>query len=328
MLHYLTSPGREYTMQWFLDHWAPSELRGQIAALSYAEAAERPPRAGAYVFADLERLYGEQLDRAESLWQRLSQVGTAVRLLNQPGRSARRYELLRLLYQRGINRHNAYRLADLASPATPAQPAPPTIAQVRFPVFLREEHEHNGAMSDLLHDWPELHGAAHDLVASSRWDWKDFLAVEFCDTAGPQGEYATYRAIVIGGRVLPTIGGVTFARAWEEKEYTLLEDRRAEASLRYVRENPHARELGAIAELAGVDYGRFDYALLDGRPEIWELNTNPNIVVPRAVYETAVKELSDLSDAGRAAIREADMTALDGIADALGDLAGVAAALT
>lgn len=328
MLHYLTSPGREYTMQWFLDHWAPSELRGQIAALSYAEAAERPPSAGAYVFADLERLCGEQLDRAESLWRRLSQVGPAVRLHNQPGRSARRYELLRLLYERGINRHNAYRLSDLASPSTSAQATPPTLGQVRFPVFLREEHEHNGAMSDLLHDWSELHGAAHDLVAASRWAWEDFLAVEFCDTAGPQGEYATYRAIVIAGRVLPTIGGVTFARGWEEKEYTLLEDRRAQASLRYVRENPHARELGAIAELAGVDYGRFDYALLDGRPEIWELNTNPNIVVPRADYETAVREMRDVSDVGREAIREADMTALDGIAGALADLAGVTPATT
>ena len=32
---------------------------------------------------------------------------------------------------------------------------------------------------------------------------------------------------------------------------------------------------------AGVQYGRIDYAFLaDGRPQIWEINTNPNLMRP------------------------------------------------
>ncbi len=40
--------------------------------------------------------------------------------------------------------------------------------------------------------------------------------------------------------------------------------------------NPHERELRDIFRLARIDYGKIDYSLLDGRLQIWEINTNPN----------------------------------------------------
>lgn len=303
-------------MQWFLDDWAPDDLRSRIAVLDYDEAADLTPQPGAVIFADLERLDAEGLSQATALWQRLSEAEPRMRLLNHPARSARRYQLLRRLHTHGINRHNAYRLSELATPATPPVPEPPGVEQVRFPVFLREERDHTGSMSRLLHSWADLHGAAHDLIAGSRWGWDDLLAVEYCDTSTPDGIFATFRAFVVGERVLPAVGGLTYARSWEEKGYTLPEDHLVQRSIHYAAGDPHARRLGEVARLAGVDYGRFDYGLLDGRPEIWELNTNPNVIVPRAAFEQAGRSFEGDREI-LAALRRAEMAALQSFAAAL-----------
>ena len=39
--------------------------------------------------------------------------------------------------------------------------------------------------------------------------------------------------------------------------------------------NPHRELLEHIFRDAGIDYGRIDYGLLDGRIQVWEINTNP-----------------------------------------------------
>jgi hypothetical protein len=51
----------------------------------------------------------------------------------------------------------------------------------------------------------------------------------------------------------------------------------AREELDYVRDNPHEAELREIFRIANIDYGRIDYALLDGRVQTWEINNNPTI---------------------------------------------------
>ena len=63
----------------------------------------RSLRAGTYIFSDIDQLSPDETERAEFLWQTLSQSGQDVRLLNNPLRSMRRYELLRKLYELGVN---------------------------------------------------------------------------------------------------------------------------------------------------------------------------------------------------------------------------------
>ncbi|HEY6904140.1 MAG TPA: hypothetical protein VI216_07510, partial [Candidatus Acidoferrales bacterium] len=48
--------------------------------------------------------------------------------------------------------------------------------------------------------------------------------------------------------------------------------------LEYVQSNPHAEWLRETFALANIRYGRIDYGLLDGKPQVWEINTNPTIV--------------------------------------------------
>jgi hypothetical protein len=52
-----------------------------------------------------------------------------------------------------------------------------------------------------------------------------------------------------------------------------------EASIRadyeYVRENPHVDRLRSVFRIAGIGYGRADYAMRGDELVVWEINTNP-----------------------------------------------------
>ena len=62
--------------------------------------------------------------------------------------------------------------------------------------------------------------------------------------------------------------GSTFRDEWAFEEREFLE------------KNEHADEIKMIFELAKVEYGRIDYALLNGKLQVWEINTNPTIGRP------------------------------------------------
>ena len=42
-----------------------------------------------------------------------------------------------------------------------------------------------------------------------------------------------------------------------------------------VRDNPFAEAVKPAFDLAGLDYGRVDFGLVDGKPQIYEINNNP-----------------------------------------------------
>ena len=50
--------------------------------------------------------------------------------------------------------------------------------------------------------------------------------------------------------------------------------------LEYIEANPHAEVLRRAFDLARIEYGRADYGVVDGRVEIWEINTNPYVIRP------------------------------------------------
>ena len=45
--------------------------------------------------------------------------------------------------------------------------------------------------------------------------------------------------------------------------------------LDYVTNNPHAAWLEEVFTVAGIEFGRIDYGVYHGRPQVWEINTNP-----------------------------------------------------
>src|SRR5689334_19684119 len=122
MIYYLSTRANSEAIHLYLDHLG-SALKGIIVPLTYEEFfAARQFGTGTYVFADLELLTRDGKERAARLWHQLAQHGC--KLLNHPQRTMCRFELLRTLYQRGINQSNVYRAHESLRPS-------------RYPVFIR-----------------------------------------------------------------------------------------------------------------------------------------------------------------------------------------------
>ena len=71
----------------------------------------------------------------------------------------------------------------------------------------------------------------------------------------------------------------------------------------YVQANPHDEWLRRVFDVAGIDYGRVDYGILDGVPQVWEINLNPTLGTGtcrgrRAALSPALRELREQSTGG------------------------------
>jgi hypothetical protein len=241
-------------------------LGSQIALVAYEDLAMRRRfPAGTAVFADLERLSPQLSETAGFVWSSLARERPSARLVNHPLRSLRRFELLRRLYERGINDFNVYRVTEARQPS-------------RFPVFLREENEHGQIAPRLLHGAAELDAAIDEMTDEGNCR-DDKIIVEFAGGADASGAYHRYGAFVIGNQIVPS--SLDFSTSWVTRN-SYPPDRFAtpqhlEAEDRYLRENPHRDLLLEVAGLANIDYGRIDYAFQDGRIRVFEINTNPEI---------------------------------------------------
>jgi hypothetical protein len=255
----------------FLRTWgARLGERVEFVAYEALPVLREVPRAATYVFTALERLSPEGRRATAELAERLA---AGARVLNAPGSALARYELLRLLHERRVNPFRAYRVLETTRPE-------------RFPVFLRLENEHNGPLSPLLETQRDVERALARAVAR-RLDLRSVLMVEYVHTADEDGVFRKYMAYVIGDVFLP--GNMAFNAHWVVKyggppQGEQREEMRTAQTSR--AQEPRLRE---IARLAGIGYGRFDYSFLDGRLCVWELNTNPTLLLPADRYEPEVR---------------------------------------
>lgn len=271
MIHYLTSADRFAPMRLFLEDWA-APLRRRVRILAYEDRPRASALAdGVFVFADVDRLAPETTARAAELWDGLAARGDRVRLLNRPGVSMRRLELLRTLRERGWNCFDVRRLDEPR-------------ADLRFPVFVRNLVEHRGALTPLLANAASLQAALSELRDAGRRD-DELLIVEFLDTIGPDAIYRKYAAMVIGDRVLAH--HVMFGDAWEVKAPSLAAPAMIDENRAFQLANPHEERLRELFRLARIQWGRVDYALLDGELQIWEINTNPTLLSAPRRYSQA-----------------------------------------
>ena len=252
--------------------WTSAALVGNLVR---SFGARRTLPAGTYIFADVERLSAEDTVRADLLWKALASAGVGVRLVNHPGRSMRRYELLRTLYERGINRFNVYRLTEARWPE-------------RYPVFLRGENDHAGPRSAILRSRDEL-DAAVEALGDGAPGREGMIVTEFCDTADERGIYRKYGAFIIGDRIFPK--HLVFSRYWANQGPELTDPDMLAEEREYVERNPHEAALRAICRAARIEYGKIDYAILGGEPQVWEIATNPTINALKANRHPARRAL-------------------------------------
>ncbi len=282
----LVHKGKEYTFHKYLASWG-QELAPRVAVRHYrglratgrtllkrlsqtfrawrigmidvpGEATGEPR---VYIFTDVERLDAAETERALALWQSLEAHPDTALILNHPRRSMRRFEVLTTLREHGLNSFGVYRVTEL--PDSP-----------RFPVFVRDENEHGTGFSGLLHNREEL--SSHLLTLG---DKDDKVVVEFCDAADGSGIVRKYGAFCVRDRIVAR--QIHFSRDWIVREPDIRTPETAREELEYVETNPHTEQLREIFALARIDYGRIDYSVVDGRIQVWEINTNPMILIPR-----------------------------------------------
>jgi hypothetical protein len=261
MIHFVVTKPLEHVVREYLDYWG-RDVAPRMRVLHYEELPQRRRfEPGTYVLSGFELLSPGMLRLVTEIHGALA-GRPGLRLLNDPARTLGRYELLTALHDRGWN---DFRVARAGG----------DLAGLRYPVFLRAERSHDGAVSPLLHSPKELDEAiGRALLAGRRL--KDLLAVEFCDTRNGTGWYRKYAAFVVGNRVLAR--SLDHGQSWMIKhERTTFTAEHAASELAFVTENPHARELAAIRRVAGVEYGRIDYGVRDGRVQTWEINLIPSI---------------------------------------------------
>lgn len=266
MIHYLTSARLAAPMIRFLRGPGQS-LAKRFRMFPYsallAGGWDSLPR-GAWIFTALGRDLGRfdppsaEREALARLHAFLARRDGPSRVLNHPTRYLRRHSLLSALRERGLNDFASWRVDDEGGPQ-------------RYPVILRPEHGSKWAPLPLLGDRAELDRA---IAAAPRS--KGLIAVEFCDTASPDGLYRKYGAFVVGERIVPR--HLFFSRGWQVKQPEVAGPAQVEEELRYVESNPHAAFLRQVSLIAGISYGRIDYGMLDGRPQVWEINVTPAIV--------------------------------------------------
>jgi hypothetical protein len=262
VIHYLVTRGHDrYTMRRFRASWAGS-LRDRIRVLPYERfPLLRAAEPGLYVFSDLERLRPDERAAAAELFARLASAGPAFRALNDPAKALARFDLLRALPGNGFRAWRATEPLDA----------------VRLPAFVRAENAHAGSFTGLLRRREEIEPAIRR-VLRRRWRLRreDLLVVEFLDTSDAGGTFRKYAAMRIGDALLPR--HLFFGKDWVVKKAGAPDEARLAEEQEFLDAFPHREQVREAFETARIDYGRIDYAVADGRIQVWEINTNPVLV--------------------------------------------------
>lgn len=263
MIRALVTRDHQYTFDRLLDGslGRPSFALEVISYESFL--TRRRVRRGSYIFCDLERLAPWETQSAAEAFASLRAADC--RVLNDPARVSTRYEVLRKLLMAGINDFEVFRADEHRMPS-------------RFPVFLRFEQNHNLPLSDLIETPEALAAALHDLP-DHRVPLRSVLIVGFRGEPFEPGVYRRYSSFRIRNEVFAH--HIVNQDHWVAKHGDAPAVRRApelyEFERAFVEENRYRDVLADAFELAQIDYGRSDYGLVEGRVQVYEINTNPRL---------------------------------------------------
>lgn len=259
MIHFVTLPAHQYTHDILV-----TELVRQGHAVGLRDYATSPARfcrpQDTVILCDIERFREADLERLHRYARRCDDIGA--RVLNHPERALRRTELINTLALHG----NGFR-------AWPASEIP---SDIRFPVFLRDEYEHDGPASDLLHTPGELTEALRRFDRERRHDGEP-LVVEYIDIRGAgDSRYHKYGAFILDGAVIPR--HLFFGKHWVVKRPDEQSEADLDAERDYLERNHYAGPVAEACKRAGIEYGRMDFSARDdGSVTVFEINTNPTV---------------------------------------------------
>lgn len=284
------TPRHRHTLANLVPVMAARGVHLRLLTWEHVLRARRLP-GGTYIFTDFDRLHPWYLECAGHLYDRLRDAGVTV--LNDPRLFMPRAALLRKLYARSVNDFTCW------LPAMGERPE-------RFPVFLRTIAAHRGVLGELLHTEAEAETALRDALIKG-YVLSDLCFVEYRAHPTEAGTFRKLACMRLGRRLVP-MQTVT-QHHWVAKygELGAATPEQYKQDLAEFDNYPHSEAITRAFDIANVDFGRADFAVVDGRLQIYEINTNPRI-----------GWVTDHPDAAR---RETEARIRDSLADALSDLA-------
>ena len=267
MIHYVVTERFSRTIATFLRNTG-RDLAGTLRLLTYEELFfERAGPIGHYVFTDFDRLSRYELDTVARFATGLQDKVPDARILNHPGKALERMALLVALRRAGINDFTATRLDTGERPP-------------HFPVFIRAEDGHDGPETELV-DEADFDRSLAELRARGI-PLRGRIAIGFAAEKGANGRFRKFGAFNIGGTVIPqhliqSDGWAIKRRVPGDTTPTAI-DTSAESvdeELEYIRSNPHRDAILRAFNAGSIECGRADYGVVDGKVQIYEINTNP-----------------------------------------------------
>jgi len=257
MIYVITARGHGYTLESFSNGtygFAAPDLR--MTTYEKLFLARWVPRA-TYIFTDIDRLAPWELRLAADLYRRMREV--KLKCLNNPARAMSRFELLRTLYLAGLNPFNVYRADEHPRPE-------------RFPVFLRLEDMHRSSKPRLLADQAELEAALTKFRPL-----RGVVIIEHCPAPYDEKLWCKWGTFRVADQMSVDHIGVEdhwFVKygVWEMLTDTVVADEHDA-----VKTNRFADDVRKSFEIAGIEFGRADHAIVGGRTVIYEINTNPRV---------------------------------------------------
>lgn len=281
--YWVDNPCRHGIENYLLSRGAP--LASRFAVSLYEDLGPQVRlRGGSHIFAALDQLTPAGLELAGELCDRMGAASPAWVRLNHPRRVRLRRPLLDTLADLGLNDFRVW-------------PANGPLDRVRYPAFVRPANKHTGNMTELLDSPSALRQALRALrFRGARLE--ELLVVEYLHTADARGVFRKYSAYRIGSALVRT--HLFAGHAWSLKAAGNEADLQAAREMQdYVTGDQDEEWLWRVFELAGIEYGRVDYARVDGRPQLWEINLTPwicrNASAPPAPVPPDVAEVRTLA---------------------------------
>ena len=264
MIYFVLARSNSITIKNYLN-FRGEPLRGKVDIIYYDNLnVLENLKCSMLIFSDFDRLNKKQLHEVIQIYKEIEEKYPSLVLLNNPSKVLLRYDFLRQLFKLGINPYNVYRVTE-------------NFEMVKYPVFLREENNHTGALSGLIFSEKELRKNVLAL-AFQGYPKKSLLIVEYVNVATSEGIFKKYSALKVKDEVFPR--QVDYNLHWMVKTSVQFNKYPKQAFLAefesYMEKHPHKKWLTDIFDISGIEYGRIDYGMLNDKPVIWEINLNPD----------------------------------------------------
>jgi hypothetical protein len=276
MIRFVVARGHDYTLK----NIRKAPQAPDIEALSYDELIRsRRLKRATYVFTDFDRLAYVDLELAGRIYLQLKNAG--VKVLNNPARVKTRYSLLRALCRAGLNDFNVYR----------ADECP---VQMRFPVYIRQIRGHGRPCTDLLQTREQMNEAVEREIDAGL-PAEHMMVIEYAGEPVRPNLYRKLAMFRIDSPLVPS--PCVHDHQWMVKTgpNCIADEELYEEDFKNIRDNLYAEPLRKAFELAEIEYGRADFGFYQGRPQVFEINTNPHILAPKAHPSPVRRRTMDLA---------------------------------